>query len=191
MAIVAATKGRTVIECREALAAGVAALGENRVQEALPKMDALPDAEWHLLGHLQSNKVRAAGPFALIQSLDSVRLAETLARRGGASVLLQVNASEEPQKYGVPPSAAVQVAAEVAGLLDLRGLMTIGPLNGDPRPAFDLLKRLRDEAQQRLGRSLPVLSMGMSEDYEAAVAAGSSMVRLGRVLFEPALPRNG
>jgi pyridoxal phosphate enzyme (YggS family) len=187
IAIVAVSKGRSLDLCREALAAGVAALGENRVQEALPKVEALPDAEWHLVGHLQSNKARqVAGRFSLIHSVDSVRLAEALAERGGARVLLEVNVARDEQKHGVQPEAALEQAAAVAGLLDLRGLMAMGPLRGDPRPCFEELRRLRDHAEQRLGRALPVLSMGMSEDFEAAVAAGSTMLRLGRVLFEPA-----
>jgi pyridoxal phosphate enzyme (YggS family) len=188
IAVVAVTKGRSLVECREALAAGVAALGENRVQEALPKLQALPDAAWHLVGHLQGNKVRlVADRFSLIHSVDSVQLAEALAARGGASVLIQVNVGREPQQYGVAPAQALELAGEVAGLLDLRGLMAIAPHGRDPGPAFQELSRLRAQAEQRLGRALPVLSMGMSEDFEAAVAAGSSMLRLGRVLFEPAL----
>jgi pyridoxal phosphate enzyme (YggS family) len=185
--IVAVTKGRSPDECREALAAGITDLGENRVQEALPKLEALPQAHWHLVGHLQTNKVRrVAGRFSLIHSVDSLHLAEALAGHGGASVLLQVNVAREPQQAGVAPEAAIGLAEKVAELLDLRGLMAIGPVDRDPRPAFDELRRLRDEAEQRLGRSLPVLSIGMSEDFEPAVAAGSSMLRLGRVLFEPA-----
>jgi pyridoxal phosphate enzyme (YggS family) len=187
IAVVAVTKDRSLVECREALAAGVAALGENRVQEALPKLRALPDAPWHLVGHLQGNKVRqVAGRFSLIHSVDSLQLAEALAARGGASVLIQVNVGHEPQQHGVAPAQAVELAGEVAGLLDLRGLMAIGPHGRDPGRAFRELSSLRDQAEQQLGRALPVLSMGMSEDFEAAVAAGSSMLRLGRVLFEPA-----
>ena len=185
--IVAVTKGRSLEQCREALEAGLGDLGENRVQEALPKLEALPAARWHLVGHLQRNKVRlAAGRFALIQSVDSRELAtEITGRAPGQQVLLEVNVAREEQKYGCPPEQAVHLAAEVAGLLPLQGLMCIGPLNGDPRPAFEELRRLRDEAEQYLGAALPVLSMGMTDDFEAAVAGGSSMLRLGRLLFEP------
>jgi len=91
----------------------------------------------------------------------------------------------EPQKSGVDPGRALELVDQVAGLLDLRGLMAMGPAEGDPRPAFDELRTLRDQAQQRLGKALPILSMGMSGDFEAAVAAGSTMVRLGQVLFGP------
>jgi uncharacterized pyridoxal phosphate-containing UPF0001 family protein len=148
-------------------------------------MDEVPRATWHLIGHLQTNKVRYAQRFALVQSLDSVHLAEALAARGGAAALLEVNVSGEAQKHGVAPEDALEVAARVAGLVDLRGLMAMGPTTGDPRPAFAQLRRLRDEAEQRLGRPLPVLSMGMSDDLEAAVAEGSTMLRLGRALFGP------
>jgi pyridoxal phosphate enzyme (YggS family) len=182
--IVAATKNRPADDCRAAVAAGLRSLGENRVQEALVKMDEVPGARWHLIGHLQSNKVRHAGRFDLIQSLDSLRLAEALAARGGAAVLLEVNVARERQKNGVEPDAAIATAAAVAKLLDLRGFMGIAPLGGDPDPAFGELRRLRDGAEHRLGRALPVLSMGMSEDLEAAVRAGSTMLRIGRALFE-------
>jgi len=184
---VAVTKGRPLDQCREALEAGLDRLGENRVQEALPKLEAIPTAEWHLVGHLQRNKVRiAAGRFALIQSVDSQPLAEEIARRASDQrVLLEVNVAREEQKHGCPPEQAVHLAAQVAQLLPLQGLMCIGPLNRDPRPAFDELRRLRDEAEQYLGSALPVLSMGMTDDFEAALAAGSSMLRLGRLLFEP------
>ena len=185
--IVAVTKGQPVEACLAAVAAGLTVLGENRVQEALDKMDQVPGAAWHLIGHLQTNKARHAGRFALVQSLDSVRLAEALAARGHAAALLEVNVSREPQKHGAAPEEAVATAAAMDGLVDLRGLMGIGPTGGDPRPAFAELRRLRDEAEQRLGRRLPVLSMGMSDDLEAAVAEGTTMVRIGRALLGPRL----
>ena len=185
--IVAVTKGFGPDVCRQALDAGLKTLGENRVQEALQKMEAVAGAEWHLIGHLQTNKVRqAAGRFALIQSVDSHRVAEALAAIDAAQpVLVEVNVARETQKTGVPVESAAAVIAEVAEMLDLRGLMAIGPLGGDPTPAFVELRKLRDEAQQRLGRALPILSVGMSGDFEAAVKAGSTMLRLGQVLFGP------
>jgi len=187
VAIVAVTKGFGPEAGREAIAAGLTMLGENRVHEALTKMDEVEGAEWHLIGHLQSNKVRlAAGRFALIQSVDSERLAEQIARtHPHQKVLVEVNVSREPRKSGVDPEAALQVVEGVARLLDLRGLMGMGPVEGDPSDAFHELKRLQNEAEQRLGESLPVLSMGMSGDFEAALAAGSTMLRLGQVLFGP------
>ncbi len=187
VAIVAVTKGFDVSACREALDAGLHMLGENRVHEALDKMELLPGAEWHLIGHLQTNKVRqAGGRFALIQSVDSVRLAEALARIAPAQrVLVEVNVAREPQKSGADPDHALDVITATSGLLDLQGLMAMGPTQGDPTPAFIQLRELRDEAEQRLGKALPVLSMGMSADFEAALSAGSTMLRLGQVLFGP------
>jgi len=185
--IVAVTKGFDISACREALAAGLHTLGENRVQEALGKMGDLPDAVWHLIGHLQTNKVRqAAGRFALIQSVDSARLAEAIAKIAPSQqVLVEVNVSREPQKSGADPDHALDVITATAGLLDLKGLMAMGPSHGDPTASFLQLRELRDEAEQGLGKALPVLSMGMSGDFEAAIAAGSTMLRLGQVLFGP------
>ena len=187
VAIVAVTKGFGPEACSEAISAGLTMLGENRVQEALAKMDAVTGGQWHLIGHLQSNKVRhAAGRFALIQSVDTVKLAEQIARtHPEQQVLLEVNISREEQKSGVPPDQALAVATAVARLLDLRGLMGMGPTEGDPTRAFEELKRLRDEMEERVGKDLPILSMGMSGDFEAALAAGSTMLRLGQVLFGP------
>lgn len=181
--LVGVTKGQPVDVCQAAVRVGLVVLGENRVQEALPKMDEVPGALWHLIGHLQTNKARHAHRFVLIQSLDSIHLAEALAERGGAEALLEVNVAREAQKHGVAPVEAVAVAARVADLVRLRGLMAMGPAVGDPRPAFAELRQLRDEAEQRLGRALPILSMGMSDDLEPAVAEGSTMLRIGRALF--------
>ena len=185
--IVAVTKGFGPEVCRQVLDAGLRILGENRVQEALKKMDDVAGPDWHLIGHLQTNKVRqAAGRFALIQSVDSIHLAEALARADPAqAVLVEVNVAREPQKSGIDPAHALELVDQVGRLLDLRGLMGMGPTDQDPTPAFNELRTLRDEAQQRSGKSLPILSMGMSGDFEAAVAAGSTMVRLGQVLFGP------
>ncbi len=185
--IVAVTKGFGPEVCRKALDAGLSVLGENRVQEAVQKMGEVAGAEWHLIGHLQTNKVRLAeGRFALIQSVDSLHLAEALARVDPAQqVLIEVNVAREPQKSGIAPASALDLVAETGQLLDLRGLMAMGPSHGDSTPAFQELKALRDAAEQRSGRALPILSMGMSGDFESAVAAGSTMLRLGQVLFGP------
>jgi PLP dependent protein len=185
VAIVAVSKGRSIADCREAVTAGLD-LGENRVQEALPKLAELPDAAWHLVGHLQTNKVgQVAGRFRLIQSVDSLRLATLLAARDRRQeVLLQVNVSRESAKNGVDPEDAVAVARQMSALLSLEGLMGIAPLGGDPEPAFRALADLRPRCEDATGRALPVLSMGMSGDYEAACRAGSTMLRLGRILFE-------
>jgi pyridoxal phosphate enzyme (YggS family) len=187
IAIVAVTKGFGPEVCREAIGAGLTILGENRVQEALTKMDAVQGARWHLVGHLQTNKVRlAAGRFELIQSVDSQHLAEAIARVDAKQrVLVEVNVAREPQKSGADPERAPEVISQVSRLLDVQGLMAMGPAQGDPTPAFNELRIMRDAAQQRLGKSLPILSMGMSGDFEAAVKAGSTMVRLGQVMFGP------
>jgi pyridoxal phosphate enzyme (YggS family) len=187
VAIVAVTKGFDVSVCRLALQAGLRSLGENRVQEALKKMDEVPEAEWHLIGHLQTNKVKqAAGRFALIQTVDSLRLAQEITRHApNQPVLVEVNIAREPQRSGVAPEDALELLANVASMLDLHGLMGMGPATGDPAPAFDGLRRLHDEAEMRIGKGLPVLSMGMSGDFEAALVAGSTMLRLGQALFGP------
>jgi len=185
--IVAVTKGFGAEMCRAALAAGLHVLGENRVHEAVLKMDEVAGAEWHLIGHLQTNKVRlAAGRFALIHSVDSIRLATEIARvEPKQAVLLEINVAREPQKHGADPDRAPDAIKQISGLLELRGLMAMGPSSGDPAPTFRELRQMRDEAEQRLGKSLPVLSMGMSGDFEVAVAEGSTMLRLGQALFGP------
>ena len=187
VAIVAVTKGFDVSVCRLALQAGLRNLGENRVQEALKKMDHVPNTEWHLIGHLQTNKVKqAVGRFALIQTVDSLRLAQEIARHASnQAVLVEVNIAREPQRSGVAPEDALELVANVATMLDLHGLMGMGPATGDPARAFNELRRLHDKAEQRIGKGLPVLSMGMSGDFEAALAAGSTMLRLGQALFGP------
>src|SRR5213079_1945269 len=177
--LVAVTKGFGVDAVEAALAAGVTDLGENRVQEALQKLDAPPLAgrrvTWHLIGHLQRNKAKhVAGRFALVHSLDSVALAEELDRRTGAAggrqrVLLQVNVAGEAQKSGCAPADAPAVARRVAGLphLALEGLMTIAPFSDAEdvqRRTFRGLRELRDALQEE-GLWLPTLSMGMSADY--------------------------
>ena len=185
VAIVAVTKTRPLADCVDALAAGLNLLAENRVAEGLERIEQLPAARWHLIGHLQSNKVRlAAGRFDLIQSVDSVRLAALIAERAPRQrVLLQVNISGETEKHGCLPAGTVESCRAISRLLPLVGLMGMAPLAGAPEPSFELLAGLRQEAQQATGLELPILSMGMSGDYPAALRAGSTMLRLGRVLF--------
>ncbi|HEX6617826.1 MAG TPA: YggS family pyridoxal phosphate-dependent enzyme [Gemmatimonadales bacterium] len=192
--IVAVTKTHGPEAVRAVLAAGLTDIGENRVQEALQKQDALPGlpVAWHLIGTLQRNKARhAAGRFALIHSVDRAELATELDRRvppgERQAVLVQVNCSGEAQKGGVEPEGLPALLEELAGLprLDVRGLMTMSALTGDvaeQRRAFRLLRELRDAAE-RSGARLPELSMGMSGDYPAAVEEGATMIRLGTVLF--------
>ena len=194
--IVAVTKTHGVEAVRSARAAGIAAVGENRVQEAIAKMEEARDAgvEWHLIGTLQTNKARhAAGRFALIHSVDRLDLGSALSKRmappARQPVLVQVNCSGEPQKGGVEPHGLERLLDELAGLpgLDLRGLMTMAEFADEPavqRRAFRLLRELRDGATSR-GHALPELSMGMSGDYAVAVEEGATMLRLGTVLFGP------
>jgi hypothetical protein len=192
--IVAVTKSFGPEAVRAAVAAGLTAIGENRVQEAIAKQDVLGDvrAEWHLIGTLQRNKVRhAAGRFALIHSVDRSDLARELDRRGldgrPQRILVQVNCSAEPQKGGVEAGQLVPLLDELRLLsrLELAGLMTMAELTDDEsvqRVAFARLRTLRDEGI-RAGHTLPELSMGMSGDYPVAVEEGATMVRLGTVLF--------
>jgi PLP dependent protein len=195
IALVAVTKTLAVARIREAIALGLETFGENRVQEALPKIEAIgtADASWHLIGHLQTNKVKfIEGRFAMVQSIDRVEVVEALDRRLGSplDVLIEVNVAEEPQKTGALPAdlALIAKAAQAARHLQLRGLMTVAPMVPDPeqvRPVFRRLRALRDETSQRLAAALPVLSMGMTEDYPIAVEEGATMLRLGRALFGP------
>jgi pyridoxal phosphate enzyme (YggS family) len=192
--VVAVTKTHGPEAVLAAVAAGLTDVGENRVQEALQKQEALPGVAvaWHLVGTLQRNKARhAAGRFALIHSVDRADLALELERRVPAgepqAVLVQVNCSDEPQKGGVEPDGLLPLLDTLAGLarIDVRGLMTMSALTGDAaeqRRAFRRLRDLRDAAE-RAGHRLPELSMGMSGDYPVAVEEGATMIRLGTILF--------
>jgi len=203
--IIAVTKGFGLDAVEAALTAGLADVGENRVQEALEKLDtpAGRRATWHLVGHLQRNKAKhVAGRFALIHSVDSGPLAEELDKRAGGAggaggaahgakqrVLLQVNVAGEAQKSGCAPADAPRLAHHVAAQphLALEGLMTIAPFTDDQevqRRTFRGLRVLRDALQEE-GLWLPTLSMGMSADYGTAVEEGATVIRLGTVLFGP------
>jgi len=194
--IVAVTKTWPVEVARSALYAGLALLGESRVQEAEPKVAALPAAEWHLVGRLQSNKVRRAiSLFAVIHSVDSLdllRRIEGIAAEGSPAprLLLQVNLTGSPATAGMAPSQvlAADTAAAMAELRATRviGLMTIarnGADAGEARATFGALRGLRDRLQEASGIALPELSMGMSADAEAAAAEGATLVRIGTALF--------
>ena len=197
--IVAVTKGFGLDAVEAALAAGLTDVGENRVQEALEKLDTPTGrrATWHLVGHLQRNKAKhVVGRFALIHSVDAVELAQELDKRAGGAapgvkqrVLLQVNVAGEAQKSGSAPGEASVVAHRIAAQphLALEGLMTIAPFTDDQdvqRQTFRALRVLRDALQEE-GLWLPTLSMGMSADYGVAVEEGATVIRLGTVLFGP------
>jgi len=193
--LVAVTKTLPVERIREAIGLGLTRLGENRVQEALPKIEEIgpADLDWHLIGHLQTNKVKfIEGRFRMVQSVDSVGLAEALDARlqSALDVLIEVNVAEEPQKTGGLPADLPALARSVnaAQHLRLRGLMTVAPMVADAeqvRPVFRGLRSLRDTTSQQLGMPLPVLSMGMTDDYPIAIEEGATMLRLGRALFGP------
>lgn len=193
--IVAVTKGFGADAVVAARGAGLPDVGENRVQEALDKMAAVPDpgVVWHLIGHLQRNKARLVpGRFALVHSVDSLPLAEELARRAAAEgvrqrVLVQVNVAGEEQKSGCPLAGAPALLRGVAGLeaLALEGLMAMAPLTDDAevqRTTFRGLRGLRD-AMKEEGLWVPTLSMGMSGDFATAVEEGATVIRLGTALF--------
>lgn len=195
--LLAVSKTHPAAAVRAAHAAGQRAFGENRVQELVAKaaeLADLPDVRWHLIGSLQTNKVRdlvQVPGLAMLHSLDRVRLADELQRefsRAGRrlDVLLQIHATDEATKHGCPPGEAAALLAHTAAncpALAVVGLMAMGPLAGDPAPTFRRVAALRDELRARSGAALPVLSLGMSGDLEAAVAAGSTLVRIGTAVF--------
>jgi PLP dependent protein len=190
--IVAVTKGHALGVARAAVAGGLPMLGENRVQEAEPKIAALPDVEWHLVGHLQSNKARrAVRAFEVVHSVDApellARLDELAAEEGRKTrLLLQVNVSGEASKSGMAPEALDAIRAPNVAILV--GLMTMAPLGASPeeaRAVFASLRRQRDRLEDRLGFGLPELSMGMSADAGPAAAEGATLVRIGTAIFGP------
>jgi pyridoxal phosphate enzyme (YggS family) len=199
--LVAVSKTQPAEAIREAYAAGQRDFGENYAQEWRDKAAALADLDglvWHFIGALQTNKVKyllpaeAAAPAAAwVHTVDRLALAEELskraARRGGRlRVLLEVNVAAEASKAGVTPEEVPALAGRVRALpgLELRGLMCIPPAEGDPRPHFARLRALRDGVG-----GLADLSMGMSGDYEAAIAEGSTLVRVGTAIFGARPPR--
>ena len=194
--IIAVTKTHGAEVVKEAWDAGLRIVGENKVQEAAWKKSAsVTGPMWHLIGHLQSNKVRKALElFDFFHSVDSAALADrmnAIAQDMGASphILLEVNVSGEKSKSGMKPEEVRDVLAHIAQecpRLTVEGLMTIAPFSENPedaRPYFRKLRELRDELEKELGVGLPRLSMGMSGDYEVAVEEGATWVRLGTVLF--------
>jgi pyridoxal phosphate enzyme (YggS family) len=177
--LVAATKTVEPARVAEVLAAGVPDVGENRAQELLAKT-AVEGARWHFLGQLQRNKVKALAPWVTCwQSVDRASLGLEIARRApGARVLVEVNLGEEAQKGGCLPGEVAALVDTLGGAgLDVAGLMTVPPHDGDPRRWF---ARLRELAE---GLGLAELSMGMTEDFDVAVEEGATMVRVGRALF--------
>lgn len=197
IALVAVTKGHPVELLYAARDAGLKIIGENRVQEASAKWEAVGDVGlcWHLIGHLQRNKVREAlRLFSLIQSVDSMRLAREIGKQAvkqgkTVSVLVQVNASGEGTKHGFPVDEAVSAVRDITELKQLRvvGLMTMAPFTSDEHVLRDTFRRTRelyDRCRDTVEKFEPLhLSMGMTNDYEIAVEEGSTMLRLGTALF--------
>ena len=193
--LVAATKDVPANLIVEAINSGITDIGENRVQEAETKFEALKSypVTWHMIGHLQTNKVAPALKiFSVFQSVDSERLALEISKKTDKpiDVYIEVNTSGEASKFGISPDRTLELARSITGLnnLNLIGLMTIGPLTKDAdktRESFRLLKKLFDQIKElNLPRALlKYLSMGMSGDFEVAVEEGATIVRLGTVLF--------
>jgi pyridoxal phosphate enzyme (YggS family) len=195
--LVAVSKTKPVEQLREAVAAGVGALGENYVQELVSKQAAIGDVvEWHFIGHLQTNKVRQIVPFcALIHGVDSLRLAQEIDRRAEQAgrrqpVLIEANLSGEGTKFGVAEEDVPDLAQAVQRLanVELRGLMAMPPFPEDPedsRPHFVRLRALRERliASGIPPKSCAELSMGMTADYEIAIEEGATIVRVGTAIF--------
>jgi pyridoxal phosphate enzyme (YggS family) len=195
VSLIAVSKTHPVEVIQEAVDAGQLIFGENRVQEAQPKITALPaKLHWHLIGHLQSNKVRLALPlFELIHGVDSLELLAHIDRVAGdlglfPQVLLQVNVAGEASKFGFTPGKLLGLVEEIVKFdrVQIEGLMTIPPLAPAPehsRRYFAALRELRDKLATECRFPLPQLSMGMSNDFRVAIEEGATMVRVGTAIF--------
>jgi PLP dependent protein len=195
--LVAVSKSKPVELVQMTYNVGVTDFGENRVQEALPKIAAFhpQGLHWHMIGHLQSNKAgKVVNPFYCVHSVDSLHLAQALNRHASEqgkrlSVLLQVNVSGEASKEGMAPAEASALARQIVALphIQVEGLMTIAPLTEDPeqvRPVFRALRLLREQLRAELPQCpWRHLSMGMTDDYSVAIEEGATIVRIGRAIF--------
>jgi pyridoxal phosphate enzyme (YggS family) len=191
--LVLASKTQPSETIRAAWEAGARDFGENYVQEAMAKraeLADLTDIRWHLIGHLQTNKTKAAvGAFALIHSVDSVRLAEAIARAQPSPrvhALVEVNLGGEASKTGAAPDGVAAILEAARGKIEIDGLMTIPPLARSAeaaRPYFARLREMRDSLATQSGYELSELSMGMTDDFEVAIEEGATIVRIGRAVF--------
>ncbi|MDP8259110.1 MAG: YggS family pyridoxal phosphate-dependent enzyme [Candidatus Aadella gelida] len=195
--LVAAAKTRTTSEIEEAIEGGVGIIGENYVQEAAGAFrDIGHKVKWHFIGHLQKNKVKKAIEiFDVIETVDSLKLAEAINRKCAAlgktmSVFIEINSGKESQKSGVYPEDAIKLVKKIALLsnIKVRGLMTMGPLSGDPenaRPYFSNTKELFDKIKKEeiAGVTMDYLSMGMTNSYKVAIDEGANIVRIGTKIF--------
>jgi len=195
--LLAVTKTVSADRIREIMELGVTSLGENRVQELLSKYDDLPDASWHIIGHLQTNKVKSIiGKVKLIHSVDSLRLAEEIGKQSAArgittDILLEVNVSGEESKYGMNLDFVDEMVEQCSGIngLFVKGLMTMAPLGApesEIRKIFSsLYKKYVDISSKKYDNvSMEYLSMGMSNDFDIAIEEGANIVRVGRGLFQ-------
>ncbi len=196
--LIAVSKHKSLASIKTLADSGQVDFGENRMQEALDKIDqcTVPGIQWHFIGHIQANKTRfVPGHFAWVHTIDSEKLAQRIARATGESdhkvrLLIQVNISADPAKYGIAASEVFSLADRIMQLEDtgvqLRGLMTIGRRgaeDADARQTFAGLRKLLEQCRERFGEQLSELSMGMSDDYELAIREGATMVRVGTALF--------
>lgn len=201
--IVAVSKGRSPELIGEVIGAGITDIGENRVQEAIGKYNAIRNTQyairtkWHMVGHLQTNKVKQAVKiFDLIQSVDSVHLAQEIDKEAGKinkiqDVLIEVKTSPEATKFGLRPEDTIEAIKEITKFqnIKIKGLMTIAPVVDNPeqtRPYFRKLRNLLEEIKAicNTGEAPRILSMGMTDDFEVAIEEGANMVRIGRAIFE-------
>jgi len=198
--LVAVTKTATIEQIKEAISVGVKIIGENKVQEAKEKYQVLSadiaDTEWHLVGHLQTNKVKyAIEIFDLIHSVDSIKLADKIDKRSlqfgmMTNILVEVNVSGEETKYGIKPEEVEPFLKEISEFsgIKVRGLMTIAPIAEDKeevRPYFRKLRELSEKIENKNIKNVKMdyLSMGMTDDFEVAIEEGANMVRIGRGIF--------
>ncbi|MFB0510121.1 MAG: YggS family pyridoxal phosphate-dependent enzyme [bacterium] len=197
ISLVAVTKNVGVERIKEGIANGIKIIGENRVQEAKEKYPAIGSiVQWHMVGHLQTNKVKPALEiFSMIQSVDSVHLAQEIQKRASAlnkkiSVLIEVNTSGEETKYGINPEELISVINTIQAMPNLwiEGLMTIGPGLAIENPeasrkSFQMLYELKNKVEAEFSIKVSYLSMGMSSDFEIAIEEGSNMIRIGTAIF--------
>ena len=195
--LVAVSKTKPVEMLQEAYDLGARVFGENKVQEITAKYDQLPpDIRWHMIGHLQRNKVKyIIDKVAMIHSVDSLRLAETISQEAVRKerimpILIEVNVAEEESKFGLRTDETISLVEQIAALpnLEIHGLMTIAPFVDDPeenRPVFRTLRELSGKIRSRQipGVRMDILSMGMTNDYEVAIEEGATMVRVGTGIF--------
>lgn len=200
ISLVVVSKTWPVDVVQHVIDAGIKDLGENKIQEAIPKIEhfetGAPDLNWHMVGHLQSNKAKlAATKFALIQSVDSLKLAGKISNvavqmEKTVDFLIEVNVSGEISKFGIQPDELPRFVDEIQEMPNIhcRGMMTIGPLTTDVRrirQAFGAMWKYFRNIQDRKYPGFDILSMGMTDDYEIAIEEGSTMLRLGRAIFGP------